>query len=142
MQYILDCFCGVYCGACPNLLATKAGKLEMEQQCYGCKSEQPTGFCSTCPIKACAISKGYEFCSQCSELSTCEYMNSFISDQQYPYGQCVLKNLEMIQVQGLATWLGDQEKRWRCDHCGEPHSWYQETCSKCGFAVNNYLADL
>ncbi|HSN95495.1 MAG TPA: hypothetical protein VLR89_10610 [Anaerolineaceae bacterium] len=48
----------------------------------------------------------------------------------------------MIQSKGLGNWQEMQAKRWRCEHCGEAHSWYQETCSKCGFAVNNYLADL
>jgi len=142
MDYVHDGYCGVYCGACPTLLATKAGKIDEGLQCYGCKSEKPTGFCSTCGIKACAQGKGYEFCNQCSDLETCELMLRFVSDQQYPYGQCVLKNMETIRLTGLPGWLETQEKRWRCNACGAAHSWYHETCLKCGFAVNNYLADL
>ena len=66
-----------------------------------------------------------------------------IADQQYPYGKCVLKNLKMIQTTGLVNWLELQVKRWRCRALPENlNSWYQVTCSKCGFAVNNYLADL
>jgi hypothetical protein len=86
MEFVLDGYCGVYCGACPVMLATKAGKIDDAQQCYGCKSEKPTGFCATCGIKACAQRKGYEFCDQCNELKTCELMQKFVSDQQYPYG--------------------------------------------------------
>lgn len=142
MDYILDGYCGVYCGACPVIAATRAGNLEEDAQCYGCKSEKPTGFCETCRIKACAISKEFEFCSQCDKLTACDLMQKFIADQQYPYGQCVLKNLKMIQTTGRLNWLETQEKRWRCQHCGEPHSWYQETCSNCGSGVNSYLADL
>lgn len=142
MEYVLDCYCGIFCGACPTLLATKAGKVKEDQQCYGCKSEKPTGFCSTCPIKACAISKGFKFCNECSELAACTYMERLVSDKQYPYGQCVLKNMEMIQKQGLSTWLAEQEKRWRCGNCGEPHSWYDKTCPNCGSTVKGYLADL
>ncbi len=142
MDYVLDGYCGVFCGACPVMLATKAGKLEGDMSCYGCKSEKPTGFCKTCRIKACAISKGFEFCIECGKITTCDLMQKFITDKQYPYGLCVLKNLKIIQTTGLVNWLEMQVKRWRCEHCGEPHSWYQETCSKCGFTVNNYLADL
>lgn len=142
MDFILDGYCGVFCGACPTMLATKAGILKEAQQCYGCKSEKPTGFCMTCGIKACAKSKGFEFCIQCSELKTCEIMITFISDQQYPYGQCVLKNMATIKELGVVTWLEEQKKRWCCEHCGAAHSWYHETCPKCGQMVKNYQADL
>jgi hypothetical protein len=140
MECVLDGYCGVYCGACPLMLKTKTAA--GPEQCFGCKSEQPTGYCATCGIKACAISKGFEFCNQCSQLMTCTLMLKFISDQQYPYGQCVLKNLEMIQITGLSSWLEMQDKRWRCKDCGASHSWYHETCPQCGQAVADYKADL
>lgn len=142
MDYVLDGYCGMYCGACPVMLATKAGKLEEEKGCYGCKSEKPTEFCETCAIKACAESNGFEFCIQCNQWMACDRMLKFRSDTQYPYGQCVLKNMELIEVIGLPAWLEMQSKRWRCEKCGEPHSWYQETCSRCGQAVKDYKADL
>src|SRR5512143_3084682 len=142
MDFILDGYCGVYCGACPILLATKAGKIDDVQQCYGCKSAKPTGFCATCGIKACAQRKGDEFCDQCNELEICELMQKFIADEQYPYGQCVLKNMMIIRGLGLTQWLEMQDKRWRCTHCGTAHSWYHETCLECGHAVDSYKADL
>ncbi len=142
MNFVPVSYCGVYCGACPVLLATKAGKLSDDQQCYGCKSEKPTEFCTTCGIKACAISKGFEFCNQCDELKSCELMQKLVSDTEYPYGQCVLKNLEMIRVIGLPKWLERQEKRWSCNICGAEYSWYHETCRQCGQAVASYKFDL
>ena len=142
MEFVLDCYCCVFCGACPVMLATQAGTIDADQQCYGCKSEKPTGYCTASGIKTCALHKGFEFCIQCESITTCSLMEAFTSDVQYPYGQCVLKNMEMIQTTGLQNWLEDQEKRWRCEHCGEPHSWYDETCPKCGLAVINYLEDL
>lgn len=69
-------------------------------------------------------------------------MRNFIEDKQYPYGQCVLKNMELIQHIGLPQWLEMQKNRWRCEYCGHTHSWYQATCSKCGMTVESYLADL
>jgi hypothetical protein len=142
MEYVLDGYCGVYCGACPALLATKAGKIDAARQCCGCKSDKPTGFCATCGIKACAQSKGYEFCGQCSQLVTCELMQKFVADTQYPYGQCVLKNMQVIQEEGLAKWLETQDTRWRCQNCGAAHSWYQQNCPQCSQAVANYQADI
>lgn len=142
MDYVMDAYCGVYCGACPVQLATRTGKLEENQQCYGCKSEKPTGFCLTCGIKACATNKGFEFCIECGEIMNCELMQKFIADQQYPYGQCVLKNMEMIQSVGLPGWLKLQEKRWQCGNCSEPYSWYAKTCPGCGQVVKNYEFDL
>jgi hypothetical protein len=142
MDFILDGYCGVFCGACPVMLATRAGKCDEDAQCYGCKSEKPTGFCSTCGIKACAISRGFEFCDQCGELKSCELMQKFISDPEYPYGQCVLKNLETIRVIGCAKWLEIQEMRWCCNICGAAISWYHETCPQCGQAVASYKFDL
>lgn len=142
MEYILDGYCGVYCGACPVMLATKAGIPGEVQECYGCKSDKPTGYCDTCGIKACAKRKGYDFCNQCNELKTCELMQKFVSDTQYPYGQCVLKNMEAIKDTGISQWLEMQDQRWRCKNCGTAHSWYHETCPQCGQAVANYRADL
>ncbi|MFZ5810074.1 MAG: DUF3795 domain-containing protein [Chloroflexota bacterium] len=142
MKYVMDGYCGVYCGACPIMLATRAGNLDEDQQCFGCKSEKPTRFCATCGIKACSQRKGYDFCYQCNELESCELMKQFVADVQYPYGQCVMKNMEIIQAIGLPQWLEMQDSRWRCQSCGLPHSWYHETCPQCGQSVADYKADL
>lgn len=124
------------------MLDTKTGRLSENKQCYGCKSEKPTGYCATCAIKTCAIKKGIEFCNQCDELKSCELMRMFVSDEQFGYGKCVFKNMEHIRDEGLATWLKDQEKRWRCSTCGSSHSWYHRTCPQCGQIVADYQADL
>jgi hypothetical protein len=140
MEFVLDAYCGLYCGACPNLLATKTGI--GNNLCLGCKSEQPTAYCATCGIKSCNQNKGYEFCYQCTEINSCELLKKFISDSQWPYQQGVLKNMEMIHNEGKKKWLEDQEKRWHCTNCGTPQSWFTETCPQCGQTVGDYKADL
>ena len=137
MGFILHGYCGLYCGACTNMLKTKAGT--GTERCYGCKSEQPAGYCATCGIKACARGKGYEFCDQCNELTTCKIMQKFQKDA---IQQDVLKNMEMIRCDGLTKWLEAQEQRWRCTNCGASHSWFDETCPHCGQAVASYKADV
>jgi len=142
MNYVFDGFCGVFCGACPVLLATRIGILEEDKQCYGCKSEKPSGFCKTCGIKSCAENRGFDFCIQCIQLPTCDLMRTFVDDSQYPYGQCVLKNMETIRAIGVENWLDQQDIRWRCENCGTSHSWYHITCLQCGRPVANYHSDL
>jgi hypothetical protein len=140
MDFILHGYCGLYCGACPIMLNTMAGI--GSEQCYGCKSEQPTGYCAVCSIKACARRKGPEFCNECSEYCTCKPMQKFMEDTKWPYQQGVLKNVETIRCDGLTKWIEGQDKRWRCTNCGASHSWCDETCPQCGQTVANYQADL
>lgn len=140
MEFIPHGYCGLYCGACPIMLATKTGT--GTDQCHGCKSEQPTGYCAVCGIKTCARGKGYEFCDECSAVDTCELMREFMNDAHWPYQQLVASNMASIRQHGLSTWLEQQEQRWRCADCGAPHSWWDETCPRCGHAVASYKADL
>jgi hypothetical protein len=139
MDFILHGYCGLYCGACPIMLATKAGT--GTERCYGCKSEQPTGYCAVCGIKACAQAKGYAFCYECADLSTCELIQKFKDAPEWPYQQAILTNMEMIRCEGLAQWQEAQDKRWRCTNCGASHSWWDTICPQCGQPVANYLAD-
>ncbi len=140
MEFVLDGYCGLYCGACSMLQETLSGKAEMP--CYGCKSEAPAGHCATCAIKTCARSKGFEFCFECAELETCEKMIHFINDPQYPNGLNVPKNFKDIQAVGVKQWLSDQQTRWRCQNCGQSFTWYDQTCSHCDSPVKDYCADL
>ena len=139
MDFILHGYCGLYCGACPIMLNTQAGT--GTDQCHGCKSDRPTGYCAICGIKACARREGHAFCYECAGFSTCEQMQKFTRDTNWPYQQGVLKNMEMIRRDGLTKWLAGQAERWRCAHCGRSHSWWDETCPQCGQAVASYKAD-
>jgi hypothetical protein len=151
MEFTYDGYCGLYCGACPFLLATEQRTTEAldlnkemkseEVVCYGCKSEQPAPHCAVCNIKQCARDKGYEFCFECSELP-CEFMTGFIEDERYPYHLGVMKNLNFIRENGLEVWLKAQEPRWRCPECNTKFAWQDEYCANCQNTVPNYKADL
>jgi len=140
MDFILHGYCGLYCGACPIILNTKAGT--GIERCYGCKSEFPTGYCAICGIKACACSKGHDFCNECADLSTCELIQKFMKDANWPYQQFVSRNFERIRSEGLTKWLEEQDKRWRCANCGASHSWWDAACPQCGQTVANYKENL
>lgn len=151
MEFKRDGYCGLYCGACPNMLATELGTLDAlaaarqstpeEQACLGCKSGKTAPFCTTCQIKQCAKDKGFEFCFECDDLP-CSLLTTFMEDERYPYHLGVMANLEAIRSDGVQVWLKSQESRWRCPGCGAKFSWQDETCSACGKAVSSYRADL
>ncbi len=140
MEFVVHAYCGLYCGACPILLKTRAGIAT--QQCHGCKSQQPTGYCAVCGIKACAQSRGHAFCNECPEYERCALMDAFLKDGNWPYQQAAARNMESIRQIGLSEWLEAQGRRWRCANCGAPHSWRDETCPKCGQATASFEADL
>lgn len=141
MSYRLDGYCGLYCGACPALLGTKAGK--EVQTCHGCKSDQIDSrrYCATCSIKACARDRGLEICIECPDLENCDLLQKFIIDEKWPYHQGVMKNMELIQFEGLARWLEMQQQRWRCGKCDTVHSWWDETCPYCRATVSSFRTE-
>lgn len=151
MEFRRDGYCGLYCGACPNLLATEHDTLDAladirrskpeDQICFGCKSGKTAPFCTTCRIKQCARDKGFEFCFECDSFP-CDILTAFIEDNQYPYHLGVTKNLSAIHEDGVKAWLEYQESRWRCSACGAKFAWQDETCSTCGKPVSNYKAEL
>ena len=140
MDFVLHAYCGLYCGACPILLNTRAGK--GTEQCHGCKSEQTAGYCAACGIKACARSRGHEFCNECSDYGACGLIDKFLKDTNWPHQQIASRNMESIRQNGLSKWLDAQEQRWRCANCGSYHSWGDETCPQCCQAIASYKVDL
>lgn len=140
MDFVLDGYCGVYCGACPNLLATRART--GTNHCYGCKSKATTGYCASCGIKTCATQKGLDFCGECPKFGSCERIQQFMSDKDWPYQQTVARNMQSIHRNGISNWLEDQKQRWRCAACGTACSWWDENCPQCGQPVASYMADL
>lgn len=151
MEFKLDAYCGLYCGACPMLLAHQNGELEVfaeriemdpeDARCLGCKSHKVAVFCESCGIRQCASGKGFDFCFQCEELP-CEQFVAFRDSEKWPYHAAVPKNLERIQQVGVEAWLAEQGVRWCCPRCGARFAWQDETCKKCGETVPNYRADL
>ena len=151
MEFKLDAYCGLYCGACPVMLAHQNGELEAfaarigmepeDARCFGCKSDKVASFCTTCELRQCASGKGYDFCVRCDELP-CEPFVAFRDDGQCPYHAAVPKNLERIQQVGAQVWLEEQDARWRCPECGTRFAFQDESCGSCGEQVPNYKADL
>ncbi|MBN2543635.1 DUF3795 domain-containing protein [bacterium] len=145
MDYKLDAYCGLYCGACGVFKANKMNiveetakkwKLKPENiRCHGCKSDMIAVFCTDCHLKLCAEKKKVEFCYECDEYP-CENLLNFRNDE-HPHHSVILNNLEYIKENGLQEWLRQQAKRWSCSKCGTEFSWYEETCQSCGTKLHN-----
>lgn len=135
MEFISDGFCGLYCGACPNFLGTKAGT--EKNVCYGCKTDTNPEWCHNCELKACAKEKKLDFCYQCDEYP-CTNLEAFKNSPKYPYHQEVYDYMKTIAEEGKSTWLDQMKIRWSCTNCGEAASWWDLSCLKCGSTLKGY----
>jgi len=128
-----DSYCGLYCGACQNLLAGRKETDPEKIKCLGCKSDKTAGWCAKCEIKACAKGKGLESCGECKELA-CEKLKAFHNNGR-DYRLVAEKNCLAIQATGHDQWLKDQKQRWTCPKCKARFSWNDEVCPTCGADV-------
>ncbi len=135
MDYSLEGYCGLYCGACPMLLETRAGT--GKTACHGCKTDQNPEWCMKCGLKACARGKGLDFCSGCADYP-CKDLEGFKTSAEYPYHREVYEYMKIIREQGKSAWLEKMKSRWSCPACGQPSSWWDTTCKKCGAELNGY----
>jgi hypothetical protein len=140
MEPRYDSYCGLFCGACENLLVSEKGEVEKAAKewnvepedinCFGCKSEKNAICCIDCDFKKCCESKNIDFCFQCKNFP-CLKLIEFKNDK-YPHHSIVLKNLASLNEKGLKEWLIIQKNRWSCSKCGIRFTWYDEQCKKCG----------
>jgi hypothetical protein len=135
MNFQLDGYCGLYCGACPKFIGSREGT--EENPCCGCKSDRISGWCLTCNLKACAREKGLEFCYQCADYP-CENLEGFKTSAEYPYHCEVYEYMKSIETEGKAAWLEKMKIRWSCPACGKEASWWDLTCTQCGATLNGY----
>lgn len=149
---VLLAACGLYCGACYHYRASfyPAERLEQEAArrgrsvagftCRGCRSERlyiHPG-CAQCEIRACTDERGILHCGLCGDFP-CERLQTFQNDGRLHHRD-IFFQLERARKIRPEAWLAEQARRWECE-CGEPYSWYEETCSKCGKALASYGAD-
>lgn len=130
-------YCGLYCGACPNYQKTDTikpvdfKKENFYEPCEGCNSIIKTEWCSKCDIAECNKNRNIRVCYDCKEFP-CEKMKKFMNDEKYPYHKEVPEKMMMLKKIKLERWLEAQEKRYKCNNCGNIYNFFQKTCSKCG----------
>ena len=136
-KFQYDGYCGDYCGACPNMIASEAATKHADIKCYGCKLPRPNGKKPACKIRACAIQKGVQNCSACKQYP-CAQLRAYHTrsksktDPDKPgYTWLAAYNLEQIKAVGTTKWLAEQRERWSCPKCKTHFSWKDTTCPKC-----------
>jgi hypothetical protein len=94
-------YCGLDCEVCEARIATEKNDDEMRKRvakewselnhteitpemisCTGCRLEGvKTPYCDfICPIRQCALSKGYETCADCKEMESCEKVAAILAN--------------------------------------------------------------
>ena len=109
--------CGLYCGACPYLVATetgttaelakKFGKTAAEVTCQGCSSPGH----EDCEFHTCEKSAGLESCAECTDF-TCDKVTA-MNDDEWEHHSEIINNLAGILHIGKKAWLIEQEERWK-----------------------------
>ncbi len=149
MKTRFDSYCGLYCGACPILVANVKGEVEAKAKewemvaadivCHGCKSRVTANICADCVMKLCARDRGFDFCVECEDYP-CGSIQTFQRDR-FPHHTLIAVNLETIRDRGVAAWLDEQKERWSCSACGTLFTWYEEECQSCGGRLYDACAE-
>jgi hypothetical protein len=146
--------CGLYCGACYHYRASfPDGKHLLNPEfrgnrplqgytCRGCRSDKlyiHPG-CAECQIRDCAEGRGIVHCGECERSANphalCQRLKAFQTDGRAHHIP-ILQQLEDVQRRGIGQWLAEQKERWTCA-CGQPFSWYERVCRRCGKSLHSY----
>ncbi len=136
--------CGLYCGACAILYATRNNDERLKEKyaksfglspndlnCRGCLSDVVFSYCRVCPIKSCAQEKNIEGCHLCDEFP-CGNVDNF----PVPEGKAhILRAVPLRRQLGTEKWVEGEELLFSCPACGTLLFRGAKKCRKCGSLV-------
>jgi len=134
--------CGLYCGVCGIMYATRddnqkfrdklAGVYSLppeEIHCEGCLSEGDAVFayCRVCPIKSCTSERGYRGCHECDEFQC-----AIIEEFPMPVGRkVIMRAIPRWREVGMEQWIAEEEARYVCPSCGARLFRGAKRCREC-----------
>jgi DNA-directed RNA polymerase subunit RPC12/RpoP len=146
--------CGLYCGVCAIHIADRDNNLKLKEKlvrlyqgltagkgtlpnsqaltvddirCQGCLSEVLFMHCRQCPIRDCALVRGYEGCHQCADFP-CRHIDDFpMTVGKKVITRCVPYRREV----GTEQWVLDEEARHHCPQCGHKVFRGAMKCNQC-----------
>jgi hypothetical protein len=124
--------CGMNCAICSRYLA-HVNDLK-RSQCPGCRPGNKK--CSYLFEKCSGMNHALKgnasagFCFEC-DLYPCKPLNRMDSRYRSNYEMSVKDNLVCIKKAGIASFIKEQDEKYRCSKCGGLFSVHNRKCFKC-----------
>ena len=118
--------CGMTCAVCYVHLRDK-------KPCLGCHGQDKSkpNHCRECKIKDCAVSRGLDFCFECSSFP-CAIIKRLDKSYRQRYQVSLIDNSIRIKTIGTKQHLLEEKEKWTCPQCGGVISLHDRVCSECG----------
>src|SRR3990172_2151588 len=136
MNEVLIAPCGMNCAVCSAYLGResdiKASGIK-KRYCAGCRRSDRQ--CAWLKKRCQLLVKGeVKYCNECPDFP-CDRLRHI--DQRYitNFRTSFLENLKNIQERGIARFLLQQEKKWKCPKCGGFICCHNGICYDCGLDV-------
>ena len=123
--------CGMNCGLCSGYLALSRG-LEKKRGITHCKGCRPRGKMCAFVKKRCEkVGKNQvKFCFECKEFP-CESITKLDKRYQKNYNYSFIENLKYIKEHGIEAFLEMEEKKYKCQNCGDIKCIHNGKCYSC-----------
>ncbi len=82
----------------------------------------------------CALLKDgkVRFCFECADFP-CKTLKRLDKRYRTKYNMSMIENLRAIESRGMASFLNEQQEKWRCDTCGGLKCCHNGLCLDCDF---------
>ena len=121
--------CGMNCQICLAYFGYTVSGKKRKQTCTGCRQRlRPCAFIK----KHCEelSKKRIDYCFECKDFP-CDSLKKLDKRYREKYQMSMIENLEYIKEKGMASFLKQQEDRYRCPECGGMICVHDKQCYTC-----------